>query len=382
MKKTLGIPWIHLLVAPVLLLMGCMDSDRAAKVRIESGPPLAWGLEPTEKIKPTKSGVYVVQPGDTLWAIAAVHGVEVEDLAKTNHLQNPDRLWVGQRIVIKPTEGDDPATSARLEPPETSSSDIETGEIKALSPQPEPAPRTVAVNRVENIKEAGKKVELPAKEVERPTKDAEPPAKRGERPTKGIEPPAKGVELPTKGVEHSAKSAEPPVKSVERSTKSVELPPEPPASKSKAVANDVNEEEPVANPAWRLPVEAPKVWVWPHSGKVIGRFGKQGARQNNGIDIGVNEGDPVVASADGIVAYADDSLPGYGNLILLRHGGFFTTAYAHNEKILVKRGQAVRSGEKIALAGKSGGTKQPQVHFELRHHIKPLNPLQYLSKRN
>ncbi len=347
MNKPFHARLLHPLALSLLLLTGCVDSESVPKVRIESGPPLAWGLEPTAKIKPSNSGVYLVQPGDTLWAIAAVHGVEVEDLAQWNRLQNPDQLWVGQRIVtVKPADGDQPSVAShRLEPPTTSTSDIETKDVPfPTSPRPEPAPRT-AVTEYQD-------------ETAKPDKEPEKP-----RPV-------------------TAKTADPASGKTRDPERYVALPTDP-TPKPKAVPHEVADtpEQPVKS-SWQLPAEAPKVWIWPHSGKIIGKFGKQGARQNNGIDIAANEGDAVMAAADGIVAYADDSLPGYGNLILLRHGGNFTTAYAHNQKILVKRGQAVKAGEKIALAGRSGSTKQAQIHFELRHHIKPLNPMQHLVKRN
>ncbi|MBF0132149.1 MAG: peptidoglycan DD-metalloendopeptidase family protein [Magnetococcales bacterium] len=331
---------IPMFILPVLVLGGCVESENMAKVRIETGPPLAWGLEPSPTIKPSKSGVYIVQPGDTLWAIAAVHGVEVEDLAQWNRLQNPDQLWVGQGLVTsKPADEDHPVVSGPLQPPKASVSDIE--DVRAKDKDVAKAD----VGRVDGAK---------AKE---------PPQEPSPKP-----------------VMAKVESVKQPVADDER----VQLPVVPPAMKPKAVAND-DEDRPApaeVKSSWVLPPDAPKTWIWPHSGKVISKFGKTGARQNNGIDIAANEGDAVVASADGIVAYADDSLPGYGNLILLRHGGFFTTAYGHNQKILVKRGQAVKAGEKIALAGKSGGAKQPQLHFELRRHITPLNPLSSLPRRD
>lgn len=346
---------LTMFILPLLLLGGCVESENTAKVRIETGPPLAWGLEPSPTITPSKSGVYIVQPGDTLWAIAAVHGVEVEDLAQWNQLQNPDQLWVGQGLVTSKPIGEDHSTVAtRLQPPKATASDIED-DVKAKDhePQQEPASKPVVAK--------GERVKPPVAEVK-------------------VKPPVAGVK-----VKPPVAEVKPPAAEHERvvlPTERVVLPTEPPATKPKTAANDTADQAPEVKSSWTLPVEAPKTWIWPHSGKVVGKFGKAGARQNNGIDIAANEGDAVVASADGIVAYADDSLPGYGNLILLRHGGFFTTAYGHNQKIFVKRGQAVKAGEKIALAGKTGGAKQPQLHFELRRHITPIDPLLRLPKHN
>lgn len=369
--------WIvRSVVLPLVLLGGCQDPDSIAKVRIESGPPLAWGMEPSAtKIKPSKTDTYVVQPGDTLWAIAAVHGVEVDKLAQWNHLKNPDRLWVGQGILLKPSETEEQLSPTRVELPTATASDLEE---RGLKPP-------VAVSDIED------KGSLPAGvAADKKGKMAAPVippavlAKGGVKPQGPLPEPAPkvvaggAVKKEAGVVKEVAKKVEPPVQSPQARAK--------PAGKD--ADGDAEEVETKATPAasskssWQLPADAPKTWLWPHVGKVIGRFGKQGARQNNGIDISAREGDPVMASADGVVAYADDSLPGYGNLILLRHGGNYTTAYAHNQKILVKRGQTVRAGEKIALAGKSGGVKQAQIHFELRHHVQALNPMSYLAVSN
>ena len=82
----------------------------------------------------------------------------------------------------------------------------------------------------------------------------------------------------------------------------------------------------------------------------------------------------------GAIAYAGNELKGYGNLVLLRHDNGWVTAYAHNDELLVKRGQKVKRGQVIAKAGKTGSVDQPQVHFELRQGSKPVDPLPYLEK--
>ncbi|MBF0215128.1 MAG: M23 family metallopeptidase, partial [Magnetococcales bacterium] len=135
-------------------------------------------------------------------------------------------------------------------------------------------------------------------------------------------------------------------------------------------------------PIQPLSPNAPQQWIWPHSGRIITRFGQMGALNNPGIDIAATPGDPIVAAADGVVAYADQGITTFGNMILLRHGGSFMSAYAHLQKIMVKKGQAVKAGETIALAGQSGITVSPRLHFEIRRSIAPQNPLQYLPRRD
>ncbi len=120
-------------------------------------------------------------------------------------------------------------------------------------------------------------------------------------------------------------------------------------------------------------------FAWPVSGKVISSFGTTGkGRKNDGINISAPLGTSVKAGDKGVVAYAGNGLKGFGNLILIKHSDGYITAYAHNDKILVKKGQSVVKGEKIATVGKTGGVNTPQLHFEVRAGKKAVNPRNYL----
>ena len=100
-----------------------------------------------------------------------------------------------------------------------------------------------------------------------------------------------------------------------------------------------------------------------------------------GIDIVVPLGTEVRAVDDGVVAYAGSELKGYGNLILVRHMDSWVSAYAHNDQLLVHKGDKVRSGDVITKSGRSGSVDQPQLHFELRKGSKPVDPLKHLARR-
>ncbi len=118
---------------------------------------------------------------------------------------------------------------------------------------------------------------------------------------------------------------------------------------------------------------------WPVRGKIISKFGTIGkGRNNDGINIKAAEGTTVRAADKGTIVYAGNELKGFGNLILIRHSGGWITAYAHNQKLLVRKGQKVVKGEKIATVGETGGVNEPQLHFEVRAGKKPVNPLSYL----
>ncbi|MCC2595471.1 peptidoglycan DD-metalloendopeptidase family protein [Pusillimonas sp. MFBS29] len=117
-------------------------------------------------------------------------------------------------------------------------------------------------------------------------------------------------------------------------------------------------------------------WGWPAPGKIIQSFNTN----TKGIDIEGAAGDPVHAAADGKVMYAGNGVRGLGNLILLGHGNGFITAYAHNQALLVKTGQEVKKGDKIAAIGQTD-TTSPRLHFEIRRSGTPVNPLSYLPAR-
>lgn len=125
--------------------------------------------------------------------------------------------------------------------------------------------------------------------------------------------------------------------------------------------------EMVAEPGIRLSA--------PAKGKVTGEF----SETNRGIDIAGKIGDPVLAASDGKVVYAGNSLRGYGNLVIVKHDNTYLTAYAHNSKLLVKEGDTVTKGQKIAEMGDTD-TTSPNLHFELRVNGKPVNPQPYLQK--
>lgn len=142
-------------------------------------------------------------------------------------------------------------------------------------------------------------------------------------------------------------------------------------------------QEPAADVATtETPVDAnPQLALrWPVRGKIISSFGpKQNGLKNEGINIAVPEGTNIQAAEGGVVAYAGNELKGYGNLVLIRHEGGYVTAYAHAAKLLVKKGDVVKRGAVIALAGQTGAVQSPQVHFEVRKGATALDPQKFLA---
>ncbi|KAB2318232.1 peptidoglycan DD-metalloendopeptidase family protein [Betaproteobacteria bacterium SCN1] len=119
-------------------------------------------------------------------------------------------------------------------------------------------------------------------------------------------------------------------------------------------------------------------WLWPADGTLTGRFGAAGGK---GIDITGARNAPVRAVAPGKVVYSGSGLRGYGRLLIVKHAGEFLSAYAHNESVLVKEGDVVAAGQKIALMGDSDADRV-KLHFEIRRYGKPLDPLAYLPERS
>ncbi len=118
--------------------------------------------------------------------------------------------------------------------------------------------------------------------------------------------------------------------------------------------------------------------IWPVSGPVTSHFGWRWGRMHEGIDIAVPTGTPVVAAASGRIVYAG-WMGGYGNLVLIDHGGGLATAYGHNSGFAAGSGQSVSQGQVIAYAGSTGNSTGPHVHFEVRVNGSPVDPLGYLG---
>jgi lipoprotein NlpD len=168
-------------------------------------------------------------------------------------------------------------------------------------------------------------------------------------------------------------------------------------SASKAAATPTPSVQATAQPSTKLPAahatptplqvpaqkEVPAgdgkmIWEWPAQGRLLYGFG-QGANQK-GVGIEGRSGQPVLAAAPGKVVYSGSGLRGYGKLIIIKHNASYLSVYAHNSQILVKEGQTVAKGQKIAEIGNTD-SDTVALHFEIRRLGKPIDPLQYLPER-
>ena len=170
---------------------------------------------------------------------------------------------------------------------------------------------------------------------------------------------AKGTAV--KGTAAEARPAPPPAKTASEPGKAA------PASAAAVSAKAASGAAPAASASWR----------WPAAGRVVRRFD---GTLNKGIDIAGPRGDVVRATRAGRVVYAGTGIAGYGLMLILRHSEEYLSAYGHSDALLVKEGDAVRAGQGIARRG-SSGTDSVKLHFEIRRHGRPLDPLSVLPER-
>lgn len=139
---------------------------------------------------------------------------------------------------------------------------------------------------------------------------------------------------------------------------------------SKVTSKPTRKPSPALPKNWR--------WQWPVQGNISKRFNS--STLFKGIDIQSFSGAPVVAAAPGVVVYSGSGLRGYGKLIIVKHSNIFLSAYAHNRKIFVKEGQAIKGGQKISEVGGDPSNKR-RLYFEIRKDGKPVDPIRYLPKK-
>ena len=281
-------------------------------------------------------GFVEVQPGDTVYAIGRRHGVTPAAIIAENNLKKPYHLSVGQ--AIKLPKGAVVATN-----------DTPTGAPAALS---QPVKVSVAqihkVAKGDTLYSIATKAGLSVDEVAAMNKMRKPY-------TLSI-----GQELTLP--QTSADSL-----MIARATPTQDTSPREAQSKPATLATKASYTTPPAN--------AGVSFAWPVRGKIVSDFGSGDlGRRNDGVNIAAPAGTAVRAAADGEVVYRGSELDGFGNLLLVKHAGGYVTAYAHNDTMLVKKGQRVNQGQIIAKVGQTGAVSSPQLHFEIRENLQSVDP--------
>ena len=335
-------PRVFVTALTALAVLGCV-SRTPAPVDDRSAPRAA--AQPAAPALPPDT--YVVKRGDTLYSIALDQGVDWRELAAWNQLADPTKLQTGQVLRVRPPQAA-PAEGVVVSPIEATQP-IATRPLGAETPATAPPGPVVAPTPVAPGTSA---LKTEPKGVRLPYSDENLAAlQRGEAARAAPKPEAPAAALPKPEAPTTAKPEA-----------SAAAKPEPPAAVPKPEPDAAGER-----------VD----WAWPATGKIVATFNGTASK---GVDIAGRVGDPVFASAAGRVVYSGEGIPAYGKLVIIRHNNTYLSAYAHNSQILVKEGQNVARGQKIAELGATGA-KEAKLHFEIRRLGKPVDPLTYLPSR-
>ena len=372
---------IVVVLAACVVVTGCATRTRApvedrtlgrsAPARAPAAAPIT--AEPGNEALPR---TYTVKRGDTLHQIALDTGLDYRELAAWNNIENVNRIYVGQvlrltppgapsapgPVAVEPNAGADTTTGVVTAPLRTPPPIGEAAPNAAVQPPPPASPSVAprapnatpnaATNATASVKTTPKAIKEPYSE--QAVRDLNLAASAGPAPVKTAPPPAAPAKPAT------ASEAAPAVATV---------PGSPPAG-----AGSTNSGS--GTPGSSAPGGGDALaWAWPAKGKIVTNFSE--TANLKGIDIAGTAGEPVRASAPGRVVYAGNGLRGYGKLIIIKHNDTYLSAYAHNREILVKEGQQVTRGQKIAEMGNTDAD-QVKLHFEIRRHGKPMDPTKYL----
>lgn len=291
---------------------------------------------PTYKAGDWRPDNYMVKKGDTLFSIGLEHGYDYKEIAQANNIVAPYNIKVGQSLKLntlkdKPVQESSDGvviTPINTEPSITSTSSMSTTSKNAT----QTAPTVVAISEPKAIREAYSEEAL---------NKALPAAKPTIEKSTSVTPTTKPVATLPPTTNRPGDEVKPEAKT---STESAE---------------DID-------------------WAWPTKGKVIANFSEG---SNKGIDIAGSSGQAVNAAATGKVIYSGSDLRGYGKLVIIKHNANYLSVYAHNSLILVKEGQQVSRGQKIAEMGNTD-SNTVNLHFEIRRQGKSVDPSKYLTTTN
>jgi len=309
-----------------------LDSDVAelAKLNKLKKP---YRLQPGQTIRGPgdTAKAYVVGRGDTVSEIARRFGVTEAELRSTNGLRRGAAVAPGRKLRLPAGYRDrGPITTTVTRPPERTPERPEVSPSTPSSPRPYEGTARPPPSSFDTPPPAGQVL---------------PPPRSAPRPPTVVMPDSPQPYRPPPGGVTGAPTASPPV--------------------SDAQISQMGR----------------GVFAWPLQGQVISSFGGRGTGpRNDGLNIRANMGDPVRAAAAGDVVYAGDQVPGFGNLVLIKHADGWVTAYGHLGKVDVRMQQRVEQGQQIGQAGTSGGVSEPQLHFEIRYaptpqeRARPIDP--------
>lgn len=282
-----------------------------------------------------RGSYYEVRKGDTLYFISYITGRNVDEIVSANKLKAPYTIFPGQKLTLWKPKYDAPQYGK--------------GAPNVIAAGSTGSQRTSGTTSVTSSKQAAA-----GQTTNKTAAQNQPTAK----PTKNTPSQSqKTASTPKVEQKNSDKNVDPSrTKGYSQDTKSNKVVTTQPSSSNNKVAE----------------------WAWPAKGRIIAKFSNT-ENGNKGIDIAGNKGQPVTASASGVVVYAGNALRGYGNLVIIKHSEDYLSAYAHNDHLYVKEQQKVVLGQKIAAMG-SSGSSNVKLHFEIRYKGKSVDPMRYLPR--
>ena len=299
--------------------------------------------------------------GDTIHGLSRRHGVPARSIIAANALQPPYELIEGQRLRLPQSREHEVLQGETL----FSIARQHNVDLEALAA----ANGMVAPYRVR----VGQRLTLPNGAPDGAADGSVDGSAigSGTAPTPVPAPAAAQVPVPSAdpAPELAQRQAPPPV--------------QPAAPPPQSATPNPTTQAPAANtgPLASPPPRADGKFAWPVQGRVISAFGaKSDGLQNDGINIAAARGTPVLASENGVVAYAGNELRGFGNLVLIRHADDWITAYAHADRLAVRRGDVVNRGQVIAYVGSTGNVSEAQLHFQIRRGKQAVDPRQHLAR--
>ncbi|MCP4394149.1 MAG: LysM peptidoglycan-binding domain-containing protein [Alphaproteobacteria bacterium] len=300
-------------------------------------PP--YSLKVGQRLKLPDAASHVVRKGDTIYSISRHYNVDMRALAHLNKIKPPYTISLGQKLFLPSSLGNSKIAVASGQ---KAKNDISSVVEKWLSSS--------------QVSDSGNKAASASK------------ASKNEKPTsKAKKASAKASQTKGKKLAYSKYSPSSNKASAKKAVK----------KKAKKYVHK-NGKKYLPAPDRR----SSSKFAWPVKGMVISKYGLVAKGQHNdGVNIKVKEGSSVKAAENGVVAYAGNEIKGFGNLLLIKHSGGWMTAYAHNSRLVVKRGEKVKRGQVVAKAGSTGNVKTSQVHFEVRAGKKAVDPLKYMAKR-
>jgi murein DD-endopeptidase MepM/ murein hydrolase activator NlpD len=348
-----------------------------------NGLDAPYDLKPGAALRLPPRREHVVAAGDTVYSISRRYGADMTALTRMNGIAPPYNIAVGRTLQIPPP------SMAALSPMAPQYAAVQGA---AASPAAQSAPQVAAQGSAAPQASAAASPPSTGATVESVPLAPLPPA-----PTAPTSAPASASAAASTPAAASVPKPSPQASAAPAATESAPSLPEP-AAKPQSAPSQASVQSAAAPPPIAPIAPEPKPGVetaaltapsapiaggafqWPLQGKIISPYGaKKGGEHNDGVNIEAAKGEAVRAAADGTVIYAGNELRGFGNLILLKHDGGWTTAYAHNDQLLVERGAMVKRGQIIAKAGSTGNVASPQLHFEIRRGTRAVNPVDYLA---